>query len=130
MNKEGRFSSQELQHYRERLIKQKEFLSDILSKIEKQIIALQVERLHLRNTLLGTDLKQSMDENLLSDSLEKNNSVKVEPGTSDINSQDLNDQQLDLSVPASINHFEEEIEDDETSEDEKMILKKFDFINY
>lgn len=42
MSKEGRFSSQELQQYRERLIKQKEFLTDILSKIEKQILALQV----------------------------------------------------------------------------------------
>jgi len=32
----------ELKQYRIRLIQQKEFLTDILSKIEKQILALQV----------------------------------------------------------------------------------------
>lgn len=44
MSKEGRSKNEELQQYRERLIKQKEFLTDILSKIEKQILALQVRR--------------------------------------------------------------------------------------
>lgn len=39
----GRYSRMhEMMQYRERLIKQKEFLVDILSKIEKQILALQV----------------------------------------------------------------------------------------
>lgn len=42
MNKEARISSIEMAQYRERLISQKQFLTDILSKIEKQILALQV----------------------------------------------------------------------------------------
>lgn len=40
--KKGRAPVQEMVQYRERLIRQKEFLNDILSKIEKQILALQV----------------------------------------------------------------------------------------
>jgi len=42
MNKEARISPHEMAQYRERLMNQKEFLTDILSKIEKQILALQV----------------------------------------------------------------------------------------
>lgn len=40
MSKEAR--EMEIRRQRERLVKQKEFLTDILSKIEKQILALQV----------------------------------------------------------------------------------------
>lgn len=42
MSKEARISSHEMTQYRERLMSQKEFLTDILSKIDKQILALQV----------------------------------------------------------------------------------------
>jgi hypothetical protein len=42
MEKEAQVSANEITQYRERLTKQKEFLTDILSKIEKQILALQV----------------------------------------------------------------------------------------
>jgi len=42
MDKEAQISANEMTQYRERLTKQKEFLTDILSKIEKQILALQV----------------------------------------------------------------------------------------
>ena len=42
MSKEARISPYEMAQYRERLRNQKEFLTDILSKIEKQILALQV----------------------------------------------------------------------------------------
>lgn len=42
MSKEARLSSIDMAQYRERLMNQKEFLTDILSKIEKQILALQV----------------------------------------------------------------------------------------
>lgn len=41
-NKETRISPNEMTQYRERLMNQKQFLTDILSKIEKQILALQV----------------------------------------------------------------------------------------
>lgn len=42
MSKEARIFPHEMAQYRERLMSQKEFLTDILSKIEKQILALQV----------------------------------------------------------------------------------------
>jgi len=42
MSKEARISQNEMAQYRERLMSQKEFLTDILSKIDKQILALQV----------------------------------------------------------------------------------------
>lgn len=42
MSKEVRITPHEMAQYRERLMSQKEFLTDILSKIEKQILALQV----------------------------------------------------------------------------------------
>jgi len=41
-NKGTRLSPTEMAQYRERLMHQKQFLTDILSKIEKQILALQV----------------------------------------------------------------------------------------
>lgn len=41
-NKGTRLSPIEMAQYRERLMHQKQFLTDILSKIEKQILALQV----------------------------------------------------------------------------------------
>ncbi|XP_032664539.1 uncharacterized protein LOC116841105 [Odontomachus brunneus] len=126
MSKEGRFSSHELQQYRERLIKQKEFLTDILSKIEKQILALQVERLHLRNSLFGAECT---GQAILPDSPDKSSNVKIEP-MNDVNPQDFNKQQLDLSVPISYNNFEEETEDDEMSENEKIIEKKLDLMDY
>lgn len=126
MSKEKRFSSQELQQYREQLIKQKEFLVDILSKIEKQILALQVERLHLRNSLFGGECT---GQEILPDAPEKKTNVKTEP-TNDANPQNLNEQQLDLSIPVSFNNFEEEIEDDEMSDDEKMIVRKLDLLDY
>ncbi|KYM78918.1 hypothetical protein ALC53_10652 [Atta colombica] len=93
--------------YRERLRNQKEFLTDILSKIEKQILALQVERLHLRNTLLGSEYSR---QEILPDASIKNNCVKIEPVD---DSKNLTEQDLDLSVAPSINNFEEETEDDE-----------------
>lgn len=42
MNKDARISLHEMTQYRERLMSQKKFLTDILSKIEKQMLALQV----------------------------------------------------------------------------------------
>lgn len=42
MKKAERLSIQEMTQYRERLSRQKEFLIDILSQIDKQIMALQV----------------------------------------------------------------------------------------
>lgn len=42
MSKETRLSPIDMAQYRERLMSQKEFLTDILSKIDKQILALQV----------------------------------------------------------------------------------------
>lgn len=67
-------------------------------------LILQVERLHLRNTLLGLDYS---GREVLSDASTKNNCVKVEPD-------DPNNltKQLDLSVTPSLNN-EEEIEDDD-----------------
>ncbi|XP_011148721.1 uncharacterized protein LOC105188785 [Harpegnathos saltator] len=130
MNKEKqerRFSSQELHQYRERLIKQKEFLTEILSKIEEQIAALQVERLHLRKTLLGTECT---NQEISPNSSQRNNKIKTEPVMNDTNLQDLSEQQLDLSVPTSLNLFEEEIEDDEISEDERIIVKKLNLLDY
>lgn len=78
--------------------------------------------MHLRNTLIGTECA---DKEILPHLPERNNSVKIEPVTNNDNSQNLNEQQLDLSIPASLNHFEEETEDDEMSdEDEKAVVKK------
>ncbi|KYN32139.1 hypothetical protein ALC56_13517 [Trachymyrmex septentrionalis] len=107
MSKEARISPYEMAQYRERLRNQKEFLTDILSKIEKQILALQVERLHLRNTLLGSEYS---GQEILPHASVKNNRVKIEPVVDD--SKNLTEQ-LDLSVAPSINNFEEETEDDE-----------------
>lgn len=42
MSKDARISLNEMMQYRERLVSQKKFLTDILSKIEKQMLALQV----------------------------------------------------------------------------------------
>lgn len=55
--------------------------------------------------------------------------MKIEP-KNDTSPQDLNEQQLDLSVPVSFNNFEEETEDDEMSNDEKMIVRKLDLLDY
>ncbi|XP_011639096.1 uncharacterized protein LOC105428458 [Pogonomyrmex barbatus] len=107
MNKEARISYQEMAQYRERLVNQKEFLTNILSKIEKQILALQVERLHLRNTLLGTERPE---QEILPDVSMENKYIGTKQITDD--PKDLT-QQLDLSVTPSINNFEEETEDDD-----------------
>ncbi|KYN02797.1 PREDICTED: uncharacterized protein LOC108773953 [Cyphomyrmex costatus] len=107
MSKEARISSYEMAQYRERLRSQKEFLTDILSKIEKQILSLQVERLHLRNTLLGSEYS---GQEILPDASIKNNCVKNEPVVDD--SKNLTEE-LDLSIAPSINDFEEETEDDD-----------------
>ena len=107
MNKEARISPIEMAQYRERLISQKQFLTDILSKIEKQILALQVERLHLRNSLLGS--KRSKQE-ILPNVPIKTDCVKIEPVTEDPN--DLTQQKLDLSMAPSLNDFEEFEDDD------------------
>ncbi|XP_024874670.1 uncharacterized protein LOC112456400 [Temnothorax curvispinosus] len=106
MSKEARISPHEMAQYRERLMNQKEFLTDILSKIEKQILALQVERLHLRNTLLGSEYS---GREILPDASTKNNCVKIESADDPKNLTE----QLDLSVPPSVNNFEEETEDDD-----------------
>lgn len=49
MSKKARISPHEMAQYRERLMNQKEFLTDILSKIEKQLLALQVKIYLLNN---------------------------------------------------------------------------------
>ncbi|GAB1865944.1 hypothetical protein CAJAP_07023 [Camponotus japonicus] len=105
-NKGTRLSPTEMAQYRERLMHQKQFLTDILSKIEKQILALQVERLHLRNSLLGS---KCQGQEILPDVSTKNKCVKVEPVTED--SSDLTQQKLDLSIAPSLN--DEELEDDD-----------------
>ncbi|XP_029663345.1 uncharacterized protein LOC115235590 [Formica exsecta] len=107
MSKEARLSSIDMAQYRERLLNQKEFLTDILSKIEKQILALQVERLHLRNSLLGS---KCSGQEILPDVSIRNNYVKIEPVTKDSN--DLTQQKLDLSIEPSLNDFEEFEDDD------------------
>jgi len=108
MSKKARISPTEMAQYRERLMSQKEFLTDILSKIEKQILALQVERLHLRNTLVGSEYS---GQEILPDTSTKKNSMKIKPVD---DPEDLT-KQLDLSVIPSLNNFEEETEDDDTS---------------
>lgn len=82
--------------------------------------------MHLRNSLFGTECT---GQAILPDSPDKTNNVKIEP-MSDINPQDFNNQQLDLSVPVSFDHFEEETEDDEMSDDEKIIERKLDLMDY
>lgn len=67
--------------------------------------------------MLGTE---GTEQEILPDSSQTISNVKIESVTNDVNPQDLNKQQLDLSVPTPINHFEEEIEDEE-SEDEKYL---------
>ncbi|XP_011695897.1 PREDICTED: uncharacterized protein LOC105454736 [Wasmannia auropunctata] len=104
MSKEARIPPPEMAQYRERLMNQKEFLTDVLAKIEKQILALQVERLHLRNTLLGS---YSVRE-ILPDTSTKNKRVKTERD----DPKNLTEQ-LDLSVATSLNNCEEETEDDD-----------------
>lgn len=42
MSKESKQKKSEIEDYRERLVKQKEFLNEILAKVEKQILALEV----------------------------------------------------------------------------------------
>ncbi|XP_050446429.1 uncharacterized protein LOC126849016 [Cataglyphis hispanica] len=108
MSKETRLSSIDMAQYRERLMSQKEFLTDILSKIDKQILALQVERLHLRNSLLGS---KCSGQEILPDVSIRNNYVNIEPVTKDSND-DLKQQKLDLSVKPSLNDFEEFEDDD------------------
>lgn len=81
--------------------------------------------MHLKNTLFGTE---STDQEMVPDSSERNSNVKLEPEMNDNDPQNLNEQKLDLSVPASVNNFEEEIEDGE-SEDEKL-FKEIDLISY
>jgi len=110
MSKKTRIPLHEMAQYRERLMNQKEFLTDMLSRIEKQILALQVERLHLRNTLLGSGRS---GREILPDTSKQNNCVKIEPITDD--PKDLTEQ-LDLSVAPSLNNFEEE----ETEDDEQL----------
>ncbi|XP_011870660.1 PREDICTED: uncharacterized protein LOC105563574 [Vollenhovia emeryi] len=105
MSKEARISAQEMTQYRERLMGQKEFLTDILSKIDKQILALQVERLHLRNTLLGAEYP---GREILPDASTKDKLMKIEPVD---DAPDLT-KQLDLSVAPLVNNSEES-EDDE-----------------
>ncbi|KAL6440440.1 hypothetical protein ACFW04_003159 [Cataglyphis niger] len=108
MSKETRLSPIDMAQYRERLLSQKEFLTDILSKIDKQILALQVERLHLRNSLLGS---KCSGQEILPDVSIRNNYVNIEPVTKDSND-DLKQQKLDLSVKPSLNDFEEFEDDD------------------
>ncbi|XP_011157761.1 uncharacterized protein LOC105194515 [Solenopsis invicta] len=107
MSKEVRISAHEMAQYRERLMSQKEFLTDILSKIDKQILALQVERLHLKNTLLGTEYSA---REILPDAMTKSNCVKIEPVTDE--SRNLT-KQLDLSVAPAFDNFDEETEDED-----------------
>ncbi|KAL0116167.1 hypothetical protein PUN28_011195 [Cardiocondyla obscurior] len=104
MNKQAPTSPYEMAQYRERLLSQKQFLTDILSKIDKQILALQVERLHLRNTLLGSEYPE--EEILPNTSTKVNNShVKIELD-------DPNElKKLDLSV-TNLNNYDEETEDE------------------
>ncbi|XP_012527974.1 uncharacterized protein LOC105831970 [Monomorium pharaonis] len=106
MSKEPQISSHEMAQYRQRLMNQKEFLTDILSKIDKQILALQVERLHLKNTLLGSEYSR---REILPDSATRNNFVKTELITDE--PKNLTEE-LDLSVEPTFSKFEEETEDD------------------
>nr|XP_012225502.1 PREDICTED: uncharacterized protein LOC105674031 [Linepithema humile] len=105
MSKEER--ERDIRRQRERLIKQKEFLTDILSKIEKQILALQVERLHLRSTLFGTNTGCSNQE--ISNTPVRNNSMEIESVTNNPT------KQLDLSLPSIQYDFEEEVDEDDES---------------
>lgn len=107
MNKEKGISLNDMVQYRDRLLNQKQFLTDVLSQIDKQILALQVERLHLRNSLLGNS--KCSGQEILPDLSVKNNSVKNEPVKE--NSNDLAQQKLDLSLAPSLNDLEE-FEDD------------------
>ncbi|XP_020279985.1 uncharacterized protein LOC109852852 [Pseudomyrmex gracilis] len=110
MSKESKQKTREIEDYRERLIKQKEFLKEILAKVEKQILALEVERLHLKNTLIGTahsSTKTAPKDPLATGSLKSSNKQTTD------NSTPQTEQELNLDVPTVNNDFEEEVEDDE-----------------
>ncbi|EZA56431.1 hypothetical protein DMN91_010318 [Ooceraea biroi] len=120
----------EMTQYRARLMRQKEFLTDILSKIEKQILALQVERLHLRNTLLGADYlnRETSQSKNVSDEAVTKTSAKTESVMmmSDTENSDFTKHELDLSVlPHGLNNFQEESE--ESGEDEQLIIDDKEF---
>lgn len=76
--------------------------------------------MHLRNTLLGSE---HSNQEILPDTPAMKNRVNIESVKSAHDQQCPTEQQLDLSVPLSLNNYEEETEDEE---DVKEILKQFD----
>lgn len=83
---------------------------------------MQVERLHLRNTLLGSEPTST---EVLPDVSVKNECTTTEQVTDNRDLTNLNTQQLDLSMPLVQNDFEEEIEDEEITDNEKELFDKF-----
>lgn len=93
-------------HFQKELLQEKDLLTNLLSSIDKQIHALQVEQLHLLNTINirnnSTNNTESTDQITSSPSTSGNTALKQQP--------------LDLSVHPLMK-FEEEHEE-ENSPDE------------
>ncbi|KAG7207359.1 hypothetical protein KM043_009022 [Ampulex compressa] len=94
----------ELLSFQKDLLREKEFLVGLLSKIDGQIHALQVEQLHLISSM-GTPVD-----------------TKPKLMQKDVDGKNLENKthrELDLTVPARFGGFREEI--DEIEEEEEMI---------
>lgn len=90
-------------HFQKQLLEEKNFLTDVLSKLDKQIHALQVEQLHLLSVINTksnpSDVCKDTDQALPLQATSSNQSTKQKP--------------LDLSVPVLMNFKEEESEEDD-----------------
>ncbi|XP_035731644.1 uncharacterized protein LOC118445816 [Vespa mandarinia] len=93
-------------NFQKQLLEEKNFLTDILSKLDKQIHALQVEQLHLLSVINtksnASDICKDTDQ-----------ALSLQPTNSD---QPTKQKPLDLSVPVLMDFKEEESEDDNYDE--------------
>ncbi|XP_046820454.1 uncharacterized protein LOC124424908 [Vespa crabro] len=93
-------------NFQKQLLEEKNFLTDVLSKLDKQIHALQVEQLHLLSVI-------NTKSNVSDICKDTDQVLSLQPTNSD---QPTKQKPLDLSVPVLMDFKEEESEDDNYDE--------------